>query len=39
VFYKLWFFTLVKQWNQVSSILKNYVKNACYETIYVAING
>jgi len=36
VFYKLWFVTLVKQWNQVSSI---YVKNDCYETIYVAING
>jgi len=38
VFYKLWFVTLVKQWNQASSI-KKYVKNDCYETIYVAING
>ena len=27
----------VKQWDQVSSI-KKYMKNNCYETIYVAIN-
>jgi len=31
VFYKLWFVTKVKQWNQVSSVEK-YMKNDCYET-------